>query len=74
MYRVKPELVDKLKDGRSNAYLCEVTGRKPTMISLVLNGTKCSEILARALISVREKIPMNDDRMEELLNYYFDKI
>lgn len=74
MYKIRPELVEKLKDGRSNTYLSETIGRTQTMISLVLNGSQCSEIIAKALISVKEKIPMNDDRMEELLNYYFEKI
>ena len=74
MYRIRPELVEKLKDGRSNTYLSEAIGRTQTMISLVLNGSQCSEILAKALISVKEKIPMNDDKMEELLDYYFEKI
>lgn len=74
MYTIKPELVEKLRDGRSNIYLSESIGRTQQMLSTVFNGAKCSEIFARALISVREKIPMNDDRMKELLEYYFDKI
>ena len=74
MYKIKPELAERLKDGRSNAYLSEATSRGLTMISLVFNGAKCSEILAKALISIRERIPMNDDKMKELLEYYFEII
>lgn len=74
MYRIKQELAEKLKDGRSNIYLSEATSKTQQMISLVFNGTKCSEILAKALISIREKIPMNDDKMKDFLEYYFDKV
>lgn len=74
MYKVKAELVDTLKDGRTNNYFSEVLGLTFVHISNVLNGHKCKRIIAISLISIREKISVNDDKMEELLNYYFDKI
>lgn len=74
MYRLKQEMVELLKDGRSNNYLCEELGITSVHICNILKGNKCKLLTAKALISIREKIAINDDKMEELLNYYFDKI
>jgi hypothetical protein len=74
MYHIKKELVETLKNGRTNVYLCKQLGITPTYIGNILNGYKCTYLTAKSLISIKENIAINDDRMEELLNYYFDKI
>ncbi len=74
MYTVKLDKVDILKDGRTNTYFSETLGITTIHIGNILKGYKCTLLTAKALISIKEKIAINDDRMEEFLNYYFDKI
>lgn len=74
MYRLKQEMLDTLRDGRTNLYLCEELGITSVHICNILKGNKCKLLIAKSLISIKEKIAINDDKMEELLNYYFDKI
>lgn len=74
MFHIKQELVESIKNGRTNIYLCKQLGITPTYIGQIFSGYKCTLLTAKALISIRENISINDDRMEELLDYYFDKI
>lgn len=74
MYSVKPEKVELLKDGRTNIYFSEILGITPIHICNILKGYKCTKLTAKAMISIKEKIAINDDRMEDFLNYYFNKI
>lgn len=74
MYKVKLDKVDLLKEGRTNIYFSETLGLTQIHICNILKGYKCTKLTAKALISVKEKIAINDDRMEDFLNYYFDRI
>ncbi len=74
MYTIRLEMLEILKDGRTNNYLGDQLGISPQHICNILKGHKCTYLTAKSLISMKEKIAINDDKMEELLNYYFDKI
>lgn len=74
MYEVKLDKVEMLKDGRTLVYLSEIIGLTTVHIGNILKGYKCTTLTAKAIISIKEKIAINDDKMEEFLNYYFDKI
>ena len=74
MYKIKSNLVETIKDGRTNVYLGKQLGLTPNYVGMIFKGFKCTYLTAKAFISIKEKICMDDDRMEELLNYYFDKI
>ena len=74
MYQIKQEMVDKIKDGRTNVYLSEQLGITPTYIGNILKGYKCTSLTAKAFVSIKEQISINDERMENFLKYYFNKI
>lgn len=74
MYQLKSDKVEQLKDGRTNIYFSEIIGLSDVHICNILKGYKCTLLTAKSLISIKEKIAINDDRMDELLSYYFDKI
>lgn len=74
MYKIKSNLVESIKDGRTNIYLAKQLGLTANYVGMILGGYKCTTLIAKALISMKEKINIDDDDMEELLKYYFDKI
>lgn len=74
MYHIKKELAEIIKDGRTNIYLSKQLGLTANYVGMILGGYKCTYLLAKSLISIKEKISIDDDRMEKLLDYYFDKI
>ena len=74
MYQIKKDMVDKIKDGRTNVYLSEQLGITPTYIGNILKGYKCTSLMAKSFISIREQIAINDERMGNFLNYYFNEI
>lgn len=75
MYSVKEELVEDLKGGRTLKYIAEMLGITQQYVSLLFsNKRSCTKILAKNLIGLRFNLAINDIRMEELLEKYFDKI
>lgn len=74
MYKVKLDKVEMLKEGRTLVYLSEIIGLTTVHIGNILKGYKCTTLTAKAFVSIKEKISINDDKMEEFLNYYFEKI
>ena len=54
-----------------NQYYAEKLSISANYISNIYGGYGCSELIAKGLISVRYKIPINDEKMPELLDEYF---
>lgn len=73
MYELKPEYSNYFKEIRNTIY-AEYLGCTVSYISSVLSCSKlCSELFARALISVRCEILIKDIQMNTLLEKYFNK-
>lgn len=71
MYRIKEEKKEEIKEYRTNSYV-EKTGLTQPYVSGILNGTqKCSEIIAKAILSIKFNISFYDIRLNELLEEYF---
>lgn len=71
MYLIKEKKIEEIKKYRTSFY-CKKTGLALSYLSAVTNGNlKCTEITARAILSVYFGIPISDDKMEELLKEYF---
>lgn len=73
MYIIRQEKKEKLMNGRTATYIAEVLGRTKETLYAVLNGKNCSTLMAKALISIKEQIPINDSNIEKYLLYYFKK-
>lgn len=73
-YIIKSDKINELKDGRSVIYLSEILEINYANLSLILNGAKCKSILAMCLISIKEQIPINSTKMNDYLDYYFEKV
>lgn len=73
MYRLKEEWINFFKEIRTNVY-SKYIGCIDGYASTIINGTKpCSEIFAKAMISVRNDISFKDEQMPILLKKYFAK-
>lgn len=71
MYRLKEEKKEEMKNYRTNLYV-EKIGIAQPYLSSIINGTQsCSEIIAKAMLSVRYNISFYDIRLNELLKEYF---
>lgn len=75
MYKVRLDNGEKLKDGRNMTAIAEIMGITNNYLCKIFNQKKyCTKITAICLISLKEKISINDERMEYLLDYYFEKV
>ena len=73
MYRLREEYIDEFKELRTITY-ANILGCDAAFISTVLNGNKwCSEIVAKALISVKENGTLKEICTNEYLEKYFVK-
>lgn len=73
MYLIKEKKNEEIKRIRTKTY-AEKTGLTPNYISAVLNRKlKCTEIGAKAIISVCFDITFNNAEMEELIEEYFEE-
>ena len=71
MYRVKEDMKEDLKIYRTGWY-SKTIGASPNFLSAVINGKqKCTEISAKAILSVCFGISFTDEKMQELFEKYF---
>lgn len=74
MYKIKEEKIKEIKDGRTLTILAEILGIHISYLSMIFCRKRaCSGLIAKGLISIKKNISMNDDRMEEYLEYYFTR-
>lgn len=72
--KIREEKIEELRDGRKNNALSEMFGVSTQHLSNVFTGRyECSKTLALLLISIKERIPVNDRTMPEWLKYYFEE-
>lgn len=72
MYKIKRENREKLINNRKQKEICDMIGITEQHLSYILTGSKsCKKTIALSLISIKENIAVNSDRMESLLKYYF---
>lgn len=72
MYKIKIENREELINSRKQKEICDMIGITEQHLSYILTGNKsCKKTIALSLISIRENIAVNNDRMESLLKYYF---
>ena len=73
MYRIKENKISEMKEFRTNLY-SEKTGLHPSYLSSILNASqKCTEIIAKAILSVKFDISFYDTKLNELIEKYFDE-
>lgn len=73
MYRIREEYINYFKEIRTNIYAKE-SGCTGAFYSSVLNGNKrCTETVARAIISIRENLSFREITLRELLEKYFTR-
>ena len=71
-YRVKEEKQQALKDGIKQSTLANLIGINLNYACNILNSNvDCPEFIAKAIISVKENISFNDEKILSFLNYYF---
>lgn len=73
MYKITEEfaiIIGRMK----TSYISEVLGMNLAYISTILNGKKCSQIVAKGILSIYFNIAINDKQMNELIAKYFIKI
>ena len=72
--KVRIERVKELKDGRKNNAIAEILDVSYQHISNLFKGRyNCPRVVALALISLKEKIAIDDREMEKWLEYYFEE-
>ena len=75
MYKIILNYSDNLKDGRTITSISETLGISIDYLSRIFNQkVSCKKVIAMSLISLKEKIYINDSKMEELLEHYFEKV
>lgn len=73
MYRIKKEKIPEIKEYRTSLY-SEKTGLNLAYLSAVLNANqKCSEVIAKSILSIKFNISFYDMRINELLEEYFEE-
>lgn len=73
MYSLREKYLEFFKEIRTRSYTI-YTGCDKGFISSVINGNKrCSEVIAKALISIRCDISFKNENMDEYLEKYFAK-
>lgn len=73
MYIIGEEFANMIKKLKTS-YIAEELGMNLAYISSILNGKKCSEIVAKGILSIYFNIAINYDSMNELLEKYFIKV
>lgn len=74
MYRIKLEQAEILKNHKKLKDIGDIIDITEQHLCNIFNGnSKCTKILAKSLISIKENIPINSKRMENLLENYFTK-
>ena len=72
--KIKKEKLKELKDGRKNNVIAETFGISAQHVSNMFVGrSDCPKAIALLLISLKEKIPVDDRKMSEWLKYYFEE-
>lgn len=71
-YYLKEEKKEELLFGRTITALAEMVGISRTQLTLIFNGKECKKYIAMSLISIRNNIAITDEKMNELLLYYFN--
>lgn len=70
--KMREERRKELKDGRKNYVIAEMFGVSFQHVSNIFLGRcECPKTLALLLISLKERIPVDDRTMPEWLKYYF---
>lgn len=73
MYQITEDFANMI--GRlKTSYISENIGMSLAYVSSILNGKQCSEIVARALLSLYFDIAINDEQMNGLIEKKFTKI
>ena len=73
MYIIGEEFANMIKKMKTS-YIAEELGMNLAYISSILNGKKCSKIVAKGILSIYFNIAINYDSMNELLEKYFIKV
>ena len=72
--KIREEKKAELKDGRKNNVIAEICGVSYQHISNVFKGRyNCPKSLMLLLISLKEKIPIDDRTMPKWIEYYFEE-
>lgn len=73
MYQITEDFANMI--GRlKTSYVSENIGMSLPYVSSILNGKQCSEIVARALLSLYFNIAINDEQINGLIKKKFTKI
>ena len=73
MYKIKEEYIKYFKEIRTSVYATQ-SGCTAAFYSSVLNGNKrCTEAIAKIIISIREDMTLKDVHIGGLLNKYFTR-
>lgn len=73
--KIREERREELRDGRKYVALANMFGVSYQHVSNIFNGRfECTKALALLLISVKERIPVDDRAMPEWLKYYFEEV
>lgn len=73
MYRIKDQNSEVIKIYKTGYYKRN-TGANLSYLSSILNGnSNCTELLAKAILSIRFNISFTDEKMQELLEKYFEE-
>lgn len=72
--KVREDKVKELKDGRKNNVIAEIFGISAQHVSNMFVGrSDCPKTIALLLISLKERIPVDDRKMPEWIEYYFEE-
>lgn len=72
MYKIRQERKQELLKYKQK-YYAEKIGVIQSHISKVMTKGKCTEMLAKCIVSICHQIAIDDVRMEELIEYYFTR-
>lgn len=74
-YRIRKDKIKELKDGRTNKSIAEKIGLSESHLCLVLNGSEtCPKYLAILLSLIGAHMQVQEYRMQEVVDYFFEKV
>ena len=72
--KIRQEKIKELKDGRKHRALAELCGVSEQHICNIFKGRyDCPKSIALLLISLKERISVDDRTMPEWIKYYFEE-
>lgn len=71
-YYLKEDKRKELQDGRTIVALAGIIGMSPEYLTGLINKGEFKKYLAMILISIKHNISITDEKMNDLLSYYFN--